>query len=164
MQVQKATLDQIDEILRIYEGARRFMREQGNPTQWQGGYPYPEVVADDIEKGQLYVLCEGKELYGVFAFIQKEDPDYARIEGAWLNSLPYAAIHRVASAGKRGGIVAACVEYCLGFINTIKIDTHEDNIPMQKSLERIGFCRCGKVNIARAGERIAYQLYRPKSN
>jgi RimJ/RimL family protein N-acetyltransferase len=164
MQVQKATLDQIDEILRIYEGARAFMRENGNPSQWQGGYPYPDVVKDDIEKSQLYVLCEGAELYGVFAFIKEDDPDYARIDGAWLNSRPYAAIHRVASAGKRTGIVAACVEYCLTQINNLKIDTHEDNIPMQKSLERIGFSRCGKVNIARAGERIAYQLYKPESN
>lgn len=160
MQVQRATLEQIDEILEIYEGARRFMREQGNPTQWQGGYPYPDVIKQDIEKGQLYVLCEGAELYGVFAFIQSEDPDYERIEGAWLNSQPYGVIHRVASAGKRGGIVAACVEYCLGFTDNIKIDTHEDNIPMQKSLERLGFIRCGKVNIARAGERIAYQFYK----
>ena len=160
MQVQKATYSQTDEILRIYEDARSFMRKSGNPTQWQGGYPYPEVVKSDIDKGQLYVICEDGEIYGVFAFIKEEDPDYANIDGAWLNSLPYAAIHRVASAGKRGGIVAACVEYCLTQINNLKIDTHEDNIPMQRSLERIGFSKCGKVYIARAGERIAFQLYK----
>ena len=160
MQVQKATHSQTDEILRIYDGARSFMRKSGNPTQWQGGYPYPEVVKNDIDKGQLYVICEDGEIYGVFAFIKDEDPDYEKIDGAWLNSLPYAAIHRVASAGKRGGIVAACVEYCLTQINNLKIDTHEDNIPMQRSLERIGFSKCGKVYIARAGERIAFQLYK----
>ena len=160
MQVQKAKHEQIEEILKIYEGARAFMRESGNPTQWQGGYPYPDVVENDVNKGQLYVICEENEIYGVFAFIKEDDPDYANIDGAWLNSLPYAAIHRVASAGKRGGIVAACVEYCLTQINNLKIDTHEDNIPMQKSLERIGFSKCGKVYIARAGERIAYQLYK----
>ena len=160
MQIQKATSNQIDEILKIYEGARSFMREQGNPTQWQGGYPYPDVVQSDIQKGQLYVICEENEIYGVFAFIKEDDPDYAKIDGAWLNSLPYGVIHRVASAGKRGGIVADCVEYCLTQINNLKIDTHEDNIPMQKSLERIGFSKCGKVYIARAGERIAFQLYK----
>ena len=160
MNVTKANRDQLDEILAIYDGARKFMRESGNPTQWAGGYPYVDVITDDIDAGQLYVIEENGELLGVFAFITKPDPDYEHIDGAWLNSLPYAAIHRVASAGKRGGMVAACVEYCLGQINNLKIDTHEDNLPMQKALERIGFVRCGKVYIARAGERVAYQIYK----
>lgn len=160
MNVIKAKRDQLDEILAIYEGARQFMRESGNPTQWAGGYPYIDVITDDIDAGQLYVIEENGELFGVFAFITEPDPDYVHIDGAWLNSLPYAAIHRVASAGKRGGMVAACVEYCLSRINNLKIDTHEDNIPMQKALERIGFVRCGKVHIAHAGERIAYQIYK----
>ena len=160
MNVVKATKEQLDEILDIYAGAREFMRNSGNPTQWSDGYPYPDVVERDIENGLLYVLVENGELFGVFAFINGKDPDYDHIDGAWLNSLPYAAIHRVASAGKRGGVVAACVEFCLGKINNLKIDTHEDNIPMQRALERIGFIRCGKVYIKRAGERVAYQLYR----
>lgn len=163
MTVRRATLADLGEILNIYETARSFMRENGNPTQWQGGYPYPDVIEDDIARGQLYVIDEDGELYGVFAFIRHPDPDYARIDGAWLNSLPYAAIHRVASAGKRGGIMRVCVEYCLTQVNNLKIDTHEDNIPMQKSLERLGFSRCGKVHIERAGERIAYQLFKGKN-
>ena len=160
MQVRKATFDDLEEILKIYEGARAFMRKSGNPTQWQGGYPYPEVVKDDIEGGILHVIDEDGELYGVFAFITDEDPDYANIDGAWLNDLPYAVIHRVASAGKKSGMLGVCIEYCLGKANNLKIDTHEDNIPMQNALERLGFTRCGKVYIARAGERIAYQLYK----
>lgn len=163
MNVKKATQEQLEEILNIYAGAREFMRKSGNPTQWSDGYPYPEVVSADIEGGRLYVITEGEEnseLLGVFAFINERDPDYDNIDGAWLNDLPYAAIHRVASAGKRGGIVGACVEYCLSQTNNLKIDTHSDNIPMQKALERIGFTQCGTVYIKRAGERIAYQLYK----
>lgn len=160
MNVIQAKRDRLYEILAIYDGARKFMRASGNPTQWAGGYPYVDVITDDIDAGRLYVIEENGELLGVFAFVTEPDPDYARIDGAWLNSLPYAAIHRVASAGKRGGMVAACVEYCLSRINNLKIDTHEDNIPMRKALERIGFVRCGKVYIARAGERIAYQIYK----
>ena len=163
MNVKKATQEQLEEILNIYAGAREFMRKSGNPTQWSDGYPYPEVVSADIEGDRLYVITEGEEnseLLGVFAFINERDPDYDNIDGAWLNDLPYAAIHRVASAGKRGGIVGACVEYCLSQTNNLKIDTHSDNIPMQKALERIGFTQCGTVYIKRAGERIAYQLYK----
>lgn len=158
MEVRKARKEELSEILGIYEGARAFMRKNGNPTQWGDDYPYPDVISGDIEEGRLFVIAEENELFGVFAFINGRDPDYDRIDGAWLNSLPYAAIHRVASAGKRGGMMAACVEYCLGICNNLRIDTHADNLPMQRSLERLGFCRCGTVYITRAGERIAYHL------
>lgn len=160
MTVRKATLSDLEDILEIYAGARNFMRESGNPTQWQGGYPYPEVVKSDIESGILRVIEEGGELYGVFAFITDGDPDYASIDGAWLNDLPYAVLHRVASAGKKGGMLKVAIEYCLKETNNLKIDTHEDNLPMQNALARLGFIRCGKVYITRAGERIAYQLYK----
>ena len=160
MTVRKAELNDIEEILKIYEGARSFMRKSGNPTQWQGGYPYPEVIKSDIENRILHVIEEDGELYGVFAFITDGDPDYASIDGAWLNDLPYSVIHRVASAGKKSGMLKVAIEYCLKETNNLKIDTHEDNIPMQNALARLGFTHRGKVYIARAGERIAYQLYK----
>lgn len=160
MEVRAAKSEELNEILEIYEGARAFMKKNGNPTQWGDDYPYPELIREDIALGRLYVICEENEIFGVFAFINGRDADYDYIDGAWVNSLPYAAIHRVASAGKRGGMMAVCVEYCLGICSNLKIDTHEDNLPMQRSLERLGFTRCGKVYITRAGERIAYQLSR----
>lgn len=160
MEVRKARLSELGKILGIYEGARAFMRKNGNPTQWGDGYPPADVVEGDVREGRLFVIAEGEELFGVFAFINGRDPDYDNIDGAWLNSLPYAAIHRVASAGKKGGMMEYCVNYCLTVCPNLKIDTHADNIPMQRSLERIGFTRCGTVYITRAGERVAYQLFR----
>ena len=158
MEIRKAKNEDLPDILGIYDGARAFMKENGNPTQWGSEYPQTEIINEDIRLGQLYVICEKSELFGVFAFIKGPDRDYDYIDGEWLNSLPYFAIHRVASAGKRGGMMALCVEYCLGICENLRIDTHEDNLPMQRSLERLGFKRCGKVYIERAGERIAYQL------
>ena len=158
MEVRRAKESEKGEILAIYAGARDYMRKTGNPTQWTGGYPDEATFLADMAAERLYVLCEGDELYGVFALLENGDPDYNKIDGAWLNSLPYYAIHRVASAGKRGGMMAECVKYCLGVCDQLRIDTHEDNIPMQRSLERLGFVRCGKVYIERAGERIAFQL------
>jgi RimJ/RimL family protein N-acetyltransferase len=160
MEVRKADPHEIEQILAIYSGARDFMRASGNPTQWTGGYPDEKVVKDDMKLQRLYVLCEGGELYGVFALLEDGDSDYNKIDGAWLNSLPYAAMHRVASAGKRGGVVAECVNYVLSRFDDVRIDTHEDNLPMQRALEKYGFVKCGKVYITRAGERIAYHYHK----
>lgn len=160
MEVRKAKQEETAEILAIYAGARDYMRKTGNPTQWTGGYPDEETVRADMAADRLYVLCEDEELLGVFALLEDGDPDYDVIEGAWLNSLPYAAMHRVASAGKRGGVMAACADYVLSRYGDLRIDTHEDNLPMQRALEKYGFVRCGIVHITRAGERIAYHYHK----
>ena len=34
MEVRQALLEEISEIMKIYEAARCFMAEHGNPTQW----------------------------------------------------------------------------------------------------------------------------------
>lgn len=161
MKARKALPEETDKIFEIYANARKFMSENGNPTQWDNGYPDKLTVKDDIESDRLYVIEEDGNLLCVFSVFSDGETDYDNIEGAWLNSLPYIALHRVASAGKRGGMVAECVSFVMREFNCndIRIDTHENNIPMKRSLERIGFIRCGKVNITRAGERIAYHLH-----
>ena len=39
MEIRRATLQDLDRMLEIYDYARAFMRSTGNPTQWSGGYP-----------------------------------------------------------------------------------------------------------------------------
>ena len=38
----------------------------------------------------------------------------------------------------------------------LRIDTHKDNIPMQKALEKNGFGRCGMIYTDDGSQRIAY--------
>lgn len=44
MEIIKANETHIPEILEIYAKARKFMKENGNPTQWEEGYPSREIV------------------------------------------------------------------------------------------------------------------------
>ena len=79
MEICRAGVEQLPEILKIYENARRFMRENGNREQWQGGYPGEALLRADIEKGQLYLCMEGDEILGVFCYFEGVDPTYVRI-------------------------------------------------------------------------------------
>ena len=99
MNIRHARAEELPKILAIYERARAFMKETGNPTQWEGGYPSPEILQADMKAAALYVIEEEGVLHGVFAFFPKGDPAYDALSDAWLNALPYGAIHRVASAG-----------------------------------------------------------------
>ena len=49
MEIRNATVNDYEEILRIYETARVFMKNTGNPNQWKNTHPSPETVKADIE-------------------------------------------------------------------------------------------------------------------
>ena len=160
MTVCKATLEQIEEILAVYETARQFMKKHSNPTQWADRYPPESLVEKDIAEGKLYTVIYEGVIEGVFFFDEGPDPTYETINGAWLNSLPYCVIHRIASSGRKKGILKTAVEFCSGFCDNIRIDTHTDNFVMQKALQKLGFKPCGTVNLENGEERIAYQVIR----
>ncbi len=158
--IEKATLPDLGAVMQIYADARAYMRASGNLTQWSGGYPGESVIRADMEKGALYVCREDSEILGVFYFAKENDPTYAEIyDGAWQNDEPYAVIHRIAvsreSHGK--GVAAFIFQSCFETCPNLKIDTHRDNLPMQKSLEKNGFVRCGIIHLLSGEERVAYQ-------
>ncbi len=151
----------LGEIMEIYACARRFMAENGNPNQWINGHPARELIQGDIEAGKSCVAESGGGLAGVFYFAVEAEPAYAKIfDGAWLNDAPYGVIHRVASNGKAKGVLARCVEWCMERCDNLRIDTHADNIVMQKALLKLGFEYCGKIFMKNGAERMAYQKIR----
>ena len=160
MNIRKAELGDLPQILSIYALARELMRNTGNATQWKTTYPTEEIIRSDIENGYLHLLCDEDGIEGVFAFLPEGDPVYDRIDGKWLNEMPHAAVHRVASAGKKRGVLLICMQYCFSVCDNIKIDTHENNKIMQHSLEKLGFVRCGTVTLANGESRVAYQRNR----
>ena len=100
MEIIKANETHIPEILEIYAKARKFMKENGNPTQWEEGYPSREIVEKDIAADHCYVCMENEKMVGVFVFIIGEDPTYRVIyQGAWRSETEYGTIHRIASDG-----------------------------------------------------------------
>ena len=162
MIIRPATYNDVIEAASIYNLARTFMRESGNPDQWPGDYPNAIDIEDGIRKGTSYVCLEDNEIVATFHFeANANDPTYHKIyEGEWKNDLPYGVIHRIAVKHHGRGIVDFCFNECFNIISNIKIDTHKDNIPMQKCLLRNGFEYCGTIYLANGDERIAYQKTR----
>ncbi len=158
--IEKATMASLGAIMKIYEDARAYMRATGNATQWAGGYPCESLIREDIERGNFYLCIDEGEILGVFYYAEENDPTYEKIyDGAWQNDKPYAVIHRIAvsrdSHGK--GVAAFIFDSCFARYGNLKIDTHRDNLPMQRALEKRGFIRCGIIHLANGDERIAFQ-------
>ena len=156
--IRKANINDLLEILEIYAYARSFMAQNGNPTQWGNTTPKKELLIENINDGLLYVVEEDGELQGVFYFSLENDPTYDVIkDGSWLSDKPYGVIHRIASAGKKKGVLKTCIEFCLEKTNHIRIDTHENNTVMHHLLTKYGFSKRGIIFLQNGDERIAYE-------
>ena len=162
--IRKAEIGDLDAVMQIYAEARAFMKESGNPDQWGDFYPPVDTVKDDLsENGGGYVVTDGENILAAFYFEKNaDDPTYREIfDGAWLNDLPYGVVHRVGVGrlGRGRKIGAMCLEWALKTAGNIKIDTHKDNLPMQKLLTRLGFTMCGSIYLEDGSHRIAYQNF-----
>lgn len=155
--VRLATKDEIDRLLEIYSIAKRFMHTNGNPNQWNGSYPDRETLLSDIDKGHLHVCVDDKgRAYACFALIGGEDATYKVINGRWKSDTPYGTIHRIASDGSRKGIFAECTDFARTKYNHLRVDTHEDNIPMQNAVKKDGFEYAGIIYLADGSPRLAF--------
>lgn len=159
MIIRNTKENELDTVMSLYDNGREYMRQNGNKNQWIKGFPQRTLIASDIENGNSYVVEDDSgNLVCVFAFIKGPDPTYSGIfDGAWQDDDPYYVIHRIAVASHGKGIAAFVYDWALRQCGSLRIDTHEDNIPMQRSLQKNGFTYCGKIIIEDGTQRIAFQ-------
>ena len=161
MTVREVTAADISACNEIYENARLYMRRSGNLEQWAGVYPGTSDIKGDMARGTSYLVDDGGEIVAVFHFHLGDDPTYGKIYGGeWKNPDPYGVIHRIAVKHHGRGIADMIYGYCFAKCGNLKIDTHKDNTPMQRSLEKNGFEYCGIIHLATGEERMAYQKTR----
>ena len=161
LQVRRTAEEDFGAVMAIYRGAQERMIRSGNPTQWARVYPSGALVAEDIRLRRSYVICEEGRIAGVFVITDGEDPTYRVIEdGAWLNGEPYITIHRIAGDGTAHGIFACAADYCKARAGNVRVDTHRNNLIMQRQIAKQGFRRCGIIHVEDGSPRIAYQWTR----
>ena len=158
MKIRLATPSDVEAANEIYDKARAYMRESGNSEQWSGKYPGESDIIAGISDGTSFVCEDGGEIVATFYFKVGRDPIYDLIyDGEWKNHDKYAAIHRIAVKYHGRGIADFCYNECFKMYPNLKIDTHRDNIPMQKSLKKCGFEYCGIIHLLNGEERLAFQ-------
>ena len=150
--------EDLDTLMSIYAVARSYMASTGNPNQWPDSYPSKEILLEDINNQNSYLIIEEDQPVGVFTFYAGQDPNYVHIyDGIWLNDEPYGVIHRIASNQKAHGLMPQVLQFCFQYTDNIRIDTHKDNKVMQHLLEKNGFKKCGIIFLQDGQERISYQ-------
>ncbi len=157
LSIKNAVCADFERIMEIYKYAQDYMIRTGNPKQWGHFHPNAELIKSDIAQNICKVMYDEKGIHGVFAMLEGRDPTYEYIEnGSWLNDEPYVTIHRIAGDGEAHGLFHCAVSYCKNFSRNVRVDTHADNLTMQKLLEKNDFVKCGIIYISDGSPRIAY--------
>ena len=164
MIIRLAEKKDIDQIMQIIADARESIGRLGI-DQWQYGYPTRDIVKEDIMLERSFVVVENGEICATFALMLHGEPTYKKIYcGAWIGEGEYLALHRIAikSANRGKGIAEGIIEFLSKYSNengysSVRVDTHEGNIPMRKMLEKNGFEYCGTIHLLDGQERVAYE-------
>lgn len=164
MEFRHATHTDIERIMEIVRDAQRWFATQGI-DQWQDGYPTPEIFFRDIERRECYTICEKEQIIAVCVISFAGEPTYDKIyDGEWIDDEAYVVVHRIAVAsshkgrGVAGRILAHAEQLASErHIRSFRIDTHRDNLPMQRAITKQGFLHCGRILLESGAEREAYQ-------
>lgn len=164
MQFRKAKIEDLPVMMGIIEEAQASLKALGI-NQWQNGYPSKEVIENDINNHNAYVLTDNNTITGMATVIFNNEPTYDVIyNGKWLSINDFVVVHRLAVSEKekKKGIASKIIGEVSRLaktknISSFKIDTHEGNYPMQRMLMKNGFVKCGTIILKDGNPRIALE-------
>jgi len=152
MNFRKSTYTDIDAMMDIVNDAKSLLKSQ-NIDQWQSGYPNRPLLEQDVKNGIGYVLCDDNKVVGMCAITFGKDESYQEIEGKWkTEGHNYAVVHRMAVASDYHGRSLGVQMYHEAEKlakkqknQSIRADTHQENLAMQKTMQKCGFKPCGII-------------------
>lgn len=169
MEYRNARSADVPSIMEVIGQAQAYMSCLGI-DQWKNGYPNAAIFEQDIAKDSCYLFYEKlapEKIAGLITVQFEGEPAYDKIQGQWLSRQSYGVIHRTALAASwRGtGLANELIQLAQQLtegrgLHSLRVDTHEDNLPMRRLLERNGFTACGIVYYEGSGfslRRLGYE-------
>ncbi|WP_298777843.1 GNAT family N-acetyltransferase [uncultured Polaribacter sp.] len=166
MKIRHSLIKDIPRIVEIIEDAKELLASL-KIDQWQNGYPNAEQVEQDILNGESYVVINNKnQITATSMFTINSEPTYKVIDGSWIidESKVYGVIHRLAIAKeyrKQGIAQFIFTQFHQQLksknIQSLKIDTHQDNLGMQSFIKKLGYKYCGIIYTSYNAKRLAFE-------
>lgn len=167
MKIRRSSLNDVAQIMVIINDAKTYLASQ-NIDQWQNGYPNAEQVENDIEKSESFVVVNDDDtIMATSMFTLRKEPTYKKIIGGeWLvaEHKDYGVIHRLAikKEYRKLGLATFLFDKFHQVlleknIQSLKIDTHEDNLGMQSLIKKLGYQYCGIIYTSYQAKRLAFE-------
>ena len=166
MKIRLSTVADISNIMILIQDAKEYLAAQ-KIDQWQNGYPNTLQVEQDILKSESYVLINDENnIIATSMFTINPEPTYKIIDGNWIidETEIYGVIHRMAikKEFRKIGLASLLFEAFhqqlkMKKIQSLKIDTHEDNTGMQALIKKLGYTYCGIIYTSYNAKRLAFE-------
>ena len=159
MDLRLATPEDIPGIMTMVRALIPILHAQGN-LQWDSIYPNPQVFAEDISAGQLWVasirgVTEARsedKIAGIVATTTEQYPEYANV--GWDITDTAIVIHRLAVNPEfhRQGIAATLLGHAESVararnLTRILADTNSHNQAMQRLLPKLNYTFAGEITL-----------------
>lgn len=164
--MRKARKTDLKKILEIIEGAKKSLKKDGI-DQWQIDPMGYDFLSGQIDKEKSYVYEENGEVLAYTFLSSDKEKSYDPIDDKFFGK-NYITIHtfavksdqRCKNIGTK--FLADIKSYAKNMgLDSIRIDTHEDNTKMLGLIKKFSFIKRGQIFIDEAGAkkpRIAYEL------
>lgn len=164
--MRKARFKDLNKIEEIILSAKKSLKEDGI-DQWQIDSLNREFLKNQLEKEKSYVFEKDGRILAYAFLSDKKEENYNPIEEEFEGK-DYLTIHTLAVANdfKEKRIGTRFLIDIINFANTkgldsLRIDTHEDNLKMRGLINKIGFKKRGLIFVDDEGSpkpRFAYEL------
>ncbi|WP_438972948.1 GNAT family N-acetyltransferase [Polaribacter sp.] len=167
MTIRKSILEDVPAIMNIINDAKKLLASK-HIDQWQNGYPNAAQIENDINKSESFVVVNDDDtIMATSMFTLRKEPTYKKIIGGeWLvaENKDYGVIHRLAikKEFRKLGLATLLFEKFHQVlleknIQSLKIDTHEDNLGMQSLIKKLGYQYCGIIYTSYQAKRLAFE-------
>ncbi|WP_296112475.1 GNAT family N-acetyltransferase [uncultured Anaerococcus sp.] len=164
--MRKAEIKDINEIKYIIDNAKRSLKEDG-VDQWQIDSMDYDFIRDEINSKKAYVYEEEGEILSYAFLSDYKEPAYKKRDDDLKGYRPLT-IHTFAVKDemKKKGVAMKffidIIKYAgENSFDSLRIDTHEDNVKMRGLINKMGFKIVGEIFIDEEGKkkpRICYEL------
>jgi len=152
MKIRKANLEDIDNIMHMYNSCVRGMIDEGI-NQWDSTYPNKQIILNDIKYSTFFVVEINKEIVAGINIDKNQDYTYKSIK--WCDtSNSFLVVHRLAvkkeywnkKIGKK--LMLFTEELVINNkLNSIRLDTYSGNPKAMKFYSRLGYKNMGSIQL-----------------
>lgn len=147
--IRKPKLIELNQIDELAIKVRKHMLSEGL-KQWPSDYPNYDNFLDDFNNDAIYVFLEGNQIVASITILPDNEIPYKELK--W-NREKALVIHRILvdPIYQKKYIGKSLFEFTINLAKengyeSIKVDTHPDNIKMQGLIKKMGFIYIGFLN------------------
>lgn len=113
------------------------------------------LILDEIKREHVFIIFDNLGPLAIFTFRPDNGEGYRTFRSPWRLNATHHVIHCIADVRGRGAPLRM-FQFAAEKATYLRSDAHIDDLPMQHTLEKFGFRKCGTFTENGGTQRVAY--------